>query len=406
MTSAKLTVRTPTLLVFAANLLLWFACGGTSTTKSRSKPANAKAASPEAVLRKANTAADKGQFEIAEKHYRRAHKMRPTHFETNKHYIDFLIQRDKAKLAVKVASALVEELPGDIRTYELHATALIGRGSFQQAIATINEGLQLDDQRGSLYELRGRAHVLDKKFNAAVTDARAAVKLEPENIEFRVTLGSALHRAGKLGESALELRSALQLNAEHARTHLLLGLVLRDQFEFRDALSHHLKAARFAPNNPRVHYELAISHRRNGDPYGAQESLATAERLAPKVALYAYMHGELLRETKEWTKAVSAYERALALDPKFPRLYSKLGVALFYAGFPDRAEVILSKAIRLNRTDPYPYFNLGMVYERSGKMRLAIGAFTQFIKLAPAVDGDVPVAKRKVSELRRKLRRR
>jgi tetratricopeptide (TPR) repeat protein len=141
-----------------------------------------------------------------------------------------------------------------------------------------------------------------------------------------------------------------------------------------------------------------------GDNYAAEKSLAKACKLGPDNATHWYAYGDILRILEKYDEAIPAYRKALEIDPEHPKAENKLGLALFNTGQLDDAEVVLSSALRKEPKNPYPYFNLGMVYSMGGKNRLAIGAFEKFLELAPKQDGDVPVAKKKLRELRKRLR--
>jgi cytochrome c-type biogenesis protein CcmH/NrfG len=213
-----------------------------------------------------------------------------------------------------------------------------------------------------------------------------------------------LHVARQLDEAALHLRGALQIDDNHGRAHVLLGIVLREQYDIQAALSHHLKAVRAAPDYARAHFELGITQNLAGDNLGAEVSLQTAVELEPNKALNWYAYGEILRMLKKWEAAVAAYERTLQLDPEHLKAPGKLGTVLYYADRIDDAEVVLTAAIRRQLDDPYLYLNLGLVYEKGGKLRLAVEALEKFVEVAPKNDGDVPVIRRRIRDLRRKIR--
>ncbi len=358
------------------------------------------------LIRAGDKARDEGNFAGAERHYRAAVTRFPTRLAAVKRLTKLLTRTNQVSEAISIGKRYVESVPGDPGGYYVVAEAQIAARELGPAEKTLAEVLLLDEKDPRMYELRGRLLLLRGKNERGMADLREAVRIAPRRIRFRMRLASALFGARKLGEAALHLRAALQIEPEHARAHLLLGILLRDQFEFREALSHHLKAAQFAPESARAHYQLGVSQWKYRDPIGASQSLALATKLAPNKAHYFYTHGEVLRGLKRFSEAAQAYRSALDLDSNLIQARVPLGVCLFYLERYSQAESMLTTAARERPQDPYPYFNLGNVYDRTARPKMAIAAFRKFVELAPRTDADIATARKKIAKLRRQIRRR
>ena len=356
-------------------------------------------------LRRGQIAEKNGQYREALRQYRKAIAEVPNSIEPVRRLARLLIRQKRSQQAVVAARSYGERVPGDPRGYHLLAEAQIAAGGEQDARSTLSEMLEIDDADVVALHMRGELLLRLEKMEAALADLRRAVDLAPDIVRFRLSLGKALRQAKKHGESALHLRAALQVDPTNAKVHLLLGLVLRDQVELKEALSHHLKAALYAPRSAKAHYELGISQWRFRDPLGAKQSFARALTLHRKNPTYLYAYGEVLRALKEWHDAVVAYEEVIALDPDYPDVYARLGVCLFYSRRYREAELALTTASRNRPKDPYPYYNLGNVYEKTQRYRMAMAAFRRFLALAPRQDADIRVARKKISAIRRKIRK-
>jgi tetratricopeptide (TPR) repeat protein len=382
------------------------ACGGDSGKKTN-KPQNAvdKAAAADDLLREAIAAEQAGQPNVAETKYKRALKLRPAHYETAERYTRFLIAQGQARDAVQVANNYLTRSLNDLKGYHLAADAYIADKDWIKAYETITELIGLDEGDGRAWEKRGTIQVMREDYSDALENLRKAVSLDPDNADFYASLGSALQRAGKPAEAAIELRKAIKLDDGNARGHLILGVVLRAQGEYRDALKHHQRAGKLAPNDARVNFELGVSQNFNGDNSAAEISLKRATDLEPGDPLNWYALGEVLRNMQRYKEAVAPYRTALELDPGYAKAAEKLGVVLYYAGELGEAEIMLTERVKNYPKEPYAYFNLGQVYAKQEKYALAVESFERFIALAPKEDGDVEVAKKKVRELKRKVRR-
>ncbi len=122
-------------------------------------------------------------------------------------------------------------------------------------------------------------------------------------------------------------------------------------------------------------------------------------------------------------KGVEAFERAIALDPRFARAHAALAAALelypFFVGTPpaeirDRAIGEARRALELDSTVAEAHTALGMVYTDDGHWSLAAPEFERAIALEPdsvatrvtygrelVVHGDLASAKRQFEEARR-----
>jgi tetratricopeptide (TPR) repeat protein len=395
----------PLALVLALGAMTTASCGGADINVTDPGKKNRKARGKRA-LKLAIEAETENNAQRAEKYYRRALEFRPEHPETNRRAIAFFISRGATNEAVRFASDYVDSNPGDPSAYHLLADAHIADGDNITAVETLDELIRIDNGDASAYEKRGRVFILNKELQKGILDLRRAVDLAPENGTYIASLGSALTQADRLREAIKLLRRAIKANPESARAHRLLGTALRSEMETRKALKHHEQAVLLAPDSARAFFELAITQNILGKNADSEKNLRKSLDLDDRDAVTWYAYAELMRVTKRFRESIPAYEKALEIDPNHTKAPAKLGLVLLYDNQLDRAEQILRTAIRIDPNSPYPFFNLGMVYEKGEKYGQAIGSFEKFLQLAPSGDGDIGVAKRKIKSLRSKLRGR
>ena len=95
----------------------------------------------------------------------------------------------------------------------------------------------------------------------------------------------------------------------------------------------------------------------------------------------AYMNQQLFE------KALTAFERAADLDPKFQIAAMNRGIALLNLGRVDAAKEILQQAVKQNPNDPHTWYNLGLLEKNSGNSQAAIEAFDRVTEI-DANDAD------------------
>ena len=186
------------------------------------------------------------------------------------------------------------------------------------------------------------------------------------------------------------------------------------------ALEQFLKALEIYPEDPYLHYDLALTYDMKGMFYKTEYHLKQAIRLKPDYSnAYNYLgfvyfrdgkvdeaiknyHKALENELylnpqdahlnlgvaylsrKEYRKAMPHLQEAIRLVPDFTAAYNNLGRAYEGLGQYDKARFYYEKATESNPRYADAYLNLGKLYYRSGERKKAKNNFIQVIRLAPA----------------------
>ena len=103
----------------------------------------------------------------------------------------------------------------------------------------------------------------------------------------------------------------------------------------------------------------------------------------------------------ELAAAIHQCELAIEVDPDYGNPYNDIGVYLIRMGRDDTAMSWLDRAKRAPRYAMrcYPYFNLGRVLERKGRLRQALAEFRRAVTLDPSYK----LARRAVRRVSRRL---
>ena len=188
------------------------------------------------------------------------------------------------------------------------------------------------------------------------------------------------------------------------------------------ALEQFLKALEIYPEDPYLHYDLALTYDMKGMFYKTEYHLRQAIKLKPDYSnAYNYLgfvyfrdgkvdeaiknyHKALENELylnpqdahlnlgvaylsrKEYRQAMSHLQEAIRLVPDFAAAYNNLGQAYEGLGQYDKARFYYERAVELNPQYANAYLNLGKLLYRSGERKRARWSVTQVIKLAPGSD--------------------
>lgn len=107
--------------------------------------------------------------------------------------------------------------------------------------------------------------------------------------------------------------------------------------------------------------------------------------------------------TSNYGSAIRVYHYLLNVEKDKQPVYNNLGAAYLYSGSPFDAESYLLIAQQLRPSDPFPYLNLGLLYDQHLKRpKKAAGFYQCFLKLAPEHNSSTKVSQR-LAELEKKF---
>jgi Flp pilus assembly protein TadD len=147
----------------------------------------------------------------------------------------------------------------------------------------------------------------------ALADASRAVYHAPYSPIVHNTLGTILQALGRRGEARAQYEKALAVDpkASYALTNLCYGWVLEgDAMKGADACR---QALRLDPNLEAARNNLAVAYTANGDVAKALDILAASG----DAARAEYNAGILHLARRQYSEALKAFDKALALRPPF-----------------------------------------------------------------------------------------
>ncbi len=117
------------------------------------------------------------------------------------------------------------------------------------------------------------------------------------------------------------------------------------------------------------------------DP-AATADLVVTEPDIKGVAVY-YQRGNRYYHKGAFDRAISAYSRAISLDPNYTMAYVNRGSAYSAKGHYDRALADYNKALELDPSDAVTYFNRGNAYRKRREYEKALSDYSHSIQLDP-----------------------
>ncbi|HLI18458.1 MAG TPA: tetratricopeptide repeat protein [Rhodanobacteraceae bacterium] len=224
------------------------------------------------------------------------------------------LQRGDAASAEALAQRARAEFPRDPEIARLHGVALLMLGRTRDARSELEEALRLQPDGIEVRSNLASALLAEGDADGAVALLQQIVLARPGDAALRNNLANALRAAGDNARAREEYLAALSLAPGHfgaivnlAATELALGLVVEAEARLRGVLAKQLH-----PQALLLLGHVLNQQRRYAE---AQAVYEQAARLAPNAAEFPYQAGLMADEQQHYAEAVKLYRRALQLDP-------------------------------------------------------------------------------------------
>ena len=332
--------------------------------------------------------------------------------------------------AESVLTRLLAMRPAEPDGLQLLGLVRYGQGRFADADELYRRSLALRPAQPHVRMNLGNALLAQGLRDEAIAAYRASIKDKPDYADAHMNLGRALHDAGDLGAAEKSFRNALRhqpsnLLAKHglgavmndaerpeeaevvlsraipeARDPALLaslehnlGIAMRRQKRYAQALEHYDRALKHVPNLPSADYNRASALQHLGrldEAVAAYRRALSAEPLHLKA--HQELNGLLYRMTRDGD-FLRSYDEAMVRVPQSHPAAATLAVAkagflVKLSRFGEAAE-ILSRAQSQSPDNPLLCDRLALAYQGLGDWSKAIAAHEAAVRLVP----DDPIAR-------------
>ena len=287
---------------------------------------------------------ERNEAEKAIKHYGLANKFSPENLKWHFRYAR-LLDRHAAFLSEKEAKE-----PDDEKEIAERREKYAG-----MAVDEYSRTIQLNLNYAPAYYYRGlivrRYRVIgSKQYSSSqiAEDFKQVTQIDPKNADAHYHLAMTLLDWDKQLEARNVFEKVLKLNPKYEDANLQLGLIAEWKRELDKAIKHYEAEIRLDDNATRAHQQLAF--------------------------LYSdYKH--------DFDKAQIEYKKALAQQPNHVSTLINYGRMLYQLDKLGAAAEQFEKVIQINPENPTANFNLALMYEYSGRTKLAIAQWKRALKL-------------------------
>ncbi len=273
---------------------------------------------------------------------------------------------------------------------------------------------------GGEYVLRGYNGEIDTyrdahQWKEAVAAADTAAKALPKDRSVQLMYAFELADTGQVDKGLTLAKAQLNGTASDRETNIAIANIEIRLHRSADAMAD-LDKAEALTNKPDDHGYIdmlratILDHDKQYDAAEAmyRKALAIDPNNATVLNDLAYMQAE---RGVHLPDALAMAQKAVTLDPQNGAFLDSLGWIQYKLGQYGQAEESLHKAIDRTSSDPSIHDHLGEVYEKTGRLQLAVAqwerSMTEYARSlqADADPADVAKVKRKLEEARVKLAR-
>ena len=210
--------------------------------------------------------------------------------------------------------------------------------------------LQVNPNNISAHINLGSVYQQMKRFNEADREYHTAFAMDPSNGTLKRNIASLYHAEGQDDKALAFYNELLLQNPTQFELYDAKATLLKDQGQSGQALKVLEESLPYAKDKKATLASMATIAQETKDPKLLTHVWEITANYFPNDATIQYQTGLVFHEQKQYDTAISYYQRAVSLNPKFAEAYANLGSALLSADRKPEAKDALSKAVLLNPT--------------------------------------------------------
>ncbi len=258
--------------------------------------------------------------------------------------------------------------------------AYAGLGRYEEAIAEYERALAVKDDPSIRLNL-ALSLLKAGRLEEADENASRVLQARPADRTVALVVAECRLRLGRNQEVVEALRPLAESNPQDKPVAYALGTALLSLGRTDEAQV--LLDRVFRDDSPEGHVLLGAMHAQRGDSAAALAEYEKALAVNPRMPRVNFLSGQCLLEKSDWAGAAAAYRRELDIDPDHYESNLMLGNLLRKEARPGEALGYLTRAARLRGKDPALKFALGATY-------LALGRTADALPLLEDVRAALP----------------
>ncbi|HHT9154165.1 MAG TPA: tetratricopeptide repeat protein [Candidatus Hypogeohydataceae bacterium YC40] len=337
----------------------------------------------------------------AEEEFKKALALEPNFFAARVNLgVIYYLQKRYSEAAEEFTEVLKYK-PDDPDAHVGLGLAYARMEKIEEAMSQFKEAIRLDLKDSEAYKQLGIIYKLKGDKEEALANLKTAVSLNPNDAEANWHLAELYMEKGEVDAAIRSYSYVTDIMAGMVMAHYEKGVALTKKGANMEALAEFEKAEKINPKYPGLQEQLAtIYHELNRiddaiDHY--EKALKSASSKAQEAELRTGL-GRAYVQKLEYKKAIKQYNEALEIEPENAQYHKEIAEA--YAlnrDIPDAllhwrktieldpalAREVWERALDFDYSIAEAHYNLGLIYEKEGKLDKALDSFTRAATLSP-----------------------
>jgi tetratricopeptide (TPR) repeat protein len=250
-----------------------------------------------------------------------------------------------ADRALQLATAHLKRHPNAVKGRVLAARAHFARGEYAEAYDQLRAALRVDPRNVDVLYYLG---IVTSRLATRELDRLYA--LAPEGARVHQLMAESLKLQEKLAEAAAEYELALRASPTLLEALIGLGDIRREQSKCDEAAGLYQRAQTVRPTHEAA-YGLGVCFTIENQHARAVEQFRAALKHDSQSAVARFALGSSLLQMEDTASAVRELERAVALEPRMRQAYYLLGRAYRALGLRERSRQAFATADELARAE-------------------------------------------------------
>ncbi|MGB7296172.1 MAG: tetratricopeptide repeat protein [Candidatus Aminicenantales bacterium] len=258
------------------------------------------------------------------------------------------------------------------------------RGQADEAVAIIQQIIAGNPEISDAYFAVGNIHFKSRKFQDAISSFEKALELKPDDTFCVINIANSYLNMGRPADGENFVIDYLKKGFSDPQLYYLLGTLTFIQKEYDEALKYYDKCLSYNSDMAAAHNAMAAIHIIREDLVGAENHIASALAIDPKLSNLNYNRAELLEKQGRLEEAADAYRQELENSPYHFKASFNLSRLFRMMGRIDEEERYLRSTTQINPEFPLSYFYLARIYlNRGADYEEAIRLTEKGIELRP-----------------------
>jgi tetratricopeptide (TPR) repeat protein len=245
--------------------------------------------------------------------------------------------------AIKPLMAAAAEKPNDKRSGLLVGMSYFGLHQYAKAVPYLQTATISDPSNLELHNVLAQSCLWSAQYACAMDQYKAILNADPDSVQAHMLLGQALDSLDRSAEAIAELETAARIAPNEPNVHFELGYLYYTQHDYERASAQFELELKNNPANAQALTYLADIKIRNNDDSAAETLLTKAVHLQNDIRLAYFDLGIVYANQKRNQDAIKALLRAEELDPREPDAHYRLARIYMAVGEKQKADQEFAK---------------------------------------------------------------